>query len=92
MWGYFMDLVVKNAKIALESGVFVGDIGIKDGKIASLSQYGTLTGKEEIDEPSINEIIEKAIYFLFCIHNCQKSIIFANERCEYLGVVENSIV
>ena len=38
------------------------------------------------------EIIEKANYFLFCIHSCQKSIIFANERCEYLGVVENSIV
>ena len=49
MWGYLMDLVVKNAKIALESGVFVGDIGVKDGKVASLSQYGTLQGKEEID-------------------------------------------
>lgn len=31
--------------------------------------------------PTPKEIIVKAIYFLFCIHNCQKSIIFANERC-----------
>ena len=44
-----MNLVIKNAKIATETGVFAGDIGIKDGKIAAISQFGTLTGEDEID-------------------------------------------
>lgn len=44
-----MNLVIKNAKIASESGVFAGDIGIRDGKIAAISQFGTLKGEEEID-------------------------------------------
>ncbi|MCQ2735924.1 MAG: dihydropyrimidinase [bacterium] len=44
-----MDLVIKSAKIATETGVFVGDIGVKDGKIAAISQFGSLSGKKEID-------------------------------------------
>ncbi len=60
------DLVVLNGTVVNHDGVWVGDIGIRDGKIAGLGAIGAAAGAEAIDARGLHVlpgVIDSHVHF-----------------------------